>query len=169
MLCDESGKKTLNPGTYHIYIGSSQPDARSRELTGQEVVHFTIRVWYSGKNRPCVIAYTVIECIHLFKTDRYYAACAVSIKEIGEGWKDEKIIDFCITWCGCFAVGKGLLFVHVAKSGLDSHFLSFFVLFFWSILLSLRNTGNLEPFGSRGFLFILTGKIVGMTAQKGTW
>lgn len=44
MLCDESGKKTLNPGTYHIYIGSSQPDARSRELTGQEVVHFTIRV-----------------------------------------------------------------------------------------------------------------------------
>ena len=44
MLCDESGKKVLNPGVYHIYIGGSQPDARSRELTGQEVVQFTIRV-----------------------------------------------------------------------------------------------------------------------------
>lgn len=42
MLCDESGARVLNPGTYHIYMGGSQPDARSRELTGKEVCHFQI-------------------------------------------------------------------------------------------------------------------------------
>ncbi len=43
MLCNEDGEKVLNPGVYHIYIGGSQPDARSRELTGQDVLHFTVR------------------------------------------------------------------------------------------------------------------------------
>lgn len=36
-LCDEEGQKVLFPGTYHVYIGGSQPDARSRALTGTEV------------------------------------------------------------------------------------------------------------------------------------
>lgn len=42
MLYDENGKHVLNPGTYHIYMGGSQPDARSRELTKKEVCHFQI-------------------------------------------------------------------------------------------------------------------------------
>lgn len=42
MLCDENGERVLNPGTYHIYMGGSQPDARSRELTKKEVCHFQI-------------------------------------------------------------------------------------------------------------------------------
>ncbi len=42
MLCDEYGKRVMYPGTYHIYMGGSQPDARSRELTKKEVCHFQI-------------------------------------------------------------------------------------------------------------------------------
>lgn len=42
MLCDKYGKRVLYPGTYHIYMGGSQPDARSRELTKKEVCHFQI-------------------------------------------------------------------------------------------------------------------------------
>ncbi len=42
MLYDEKGEHVLNPGTYHIYMGGSQPDARSRELTKKEVCHFQI-------------------------------------------------------------------------------------------------------------------------------
>ena len=42
MLCDENGERVLNPGTYHIYMGGSQPDVRSRELTKKEVCHFQI-------------------------------------------------------------------------------------------------------------------------------
>ncbi len=42
MLYDENGEHVLNPGTYHIYMGGSQPDARSRELTKKEVCHFQI-------------------------------------------------------------------------------------------------------------------------------
>ena len=32
-LCDEEGKRVVLPGTYSIYIGDSQPDKRSVELT----------------------------------------------------------------------------------------------------------------------------------------
>jgi beta-glucosidase len=42
MLCDKYGKRVMYPGTYHIYMGGSQPDARSRELTKKEVCHFQI-------------------------------------------------------------------------------------------------------------------------------
>lgn len=42
MLYDENGERVLYPGTYHIYVGGSQPDARSRELTKKEVCHFQI-------------------------------------------------------------------------------------------------------------------------------
>ncbi len=42
MLYDEKGEYVLNPGTYHIYVGGSQPDARSRELTKKEVCHLQI-------------------------------------------------------------------------------------------------------------------------------
>lgn len=38
MLYDEEGKQVLYPGTYHIYLGGSQPDERSLELT-QKAVH----------------------------------------------------------------------------------------------------------------------------------
>ncbi len=41
MLYDEKGEHVLYPGTYHIYMGGSQPDARSLELTKKEVCHFT--------------------------------------------------------------------------------------------------------------------------------
>ena len=42
MLYDERGEHVLYPGTYHIYMGGSQPDARSLELTKKEVCHFTV-------------------------------------------------------------------------------------------------------------------------------
>ena len=42
MLYDEEGKPVLYPGTYHIYIGGSQPDERSLELTNKPVHHFQI-------------------------------------------------------------------------------------------------------------------------------
>ena len=35
-LYDENGEWKLNPGTYNIYIGNSQPDRRSEELTGKK-------------------------------------------------------------------------------------------------------------------------------------
>lgn len=44
LLYDEEGKRRLYPGTYHIYAGGSQPDERSRELTGKTVQHFTVCV-----------------------------------------------------------------------------------------------------------------------------
>ncbi len=42
MLYDEKGEHVLYPGTYHTYMGGSQPDARSLELTKKEVCHFTV-------------------------------------------------------------------------------------------------------------------------------
>lgn len=42
MLYDEKGELVLYPGTYHIYIGGSQPDERSMELTKKAVSHFQI-------------------------------------------------------------------------------------------------------------------------------
>lgn len=44
MLYDEEGRHRLYPGIYHIYVGGSQPDVRSRELTGKTVQHFTVCV-----------------------------------------------------------------------------------------------------------------------------
>lgn len=44
MLYDENGEHVLYPGTYRIYMGGSQPDARSQELTKKEVCHFQIKL-----------------------------------------------------------------------------------------------------------------------------
>ena len=35
-LYDENGEWKLNPGNYTVYIGNSQPDKRSEELTGKK-------------------------------------------------------------------------------------------------------------------------------------
>ena len=35
-LYDENGEWKLNPGKYTVYIGNSQPDKRSEELTGKK-------------------------------------------------------------------------------------------------------------------------------------
>ena len=42
MLYDEKGEQVLYPGTYHIYIGGSQPDERSFELTKKAVSHIQV-------------------------------------------------------------------------------------------------------------------------------
>lgn len=42
MLYNEKGERVLYPGMYHVYIGGSQPDERSLELTGKAVSHFQI-------------------------------------------------------------------------------------------------------------------------------
>lgn len=41
-LCNEEGKRVMCAGTWHVYVGGSQPDERSRELTGKKVSHFQI-------------------------------------------------------------------------------------------------------------------------------
>ncbi len=33
-LCDETGERRVEPGTYRVYVGQSQPDGRSAELLG---------------------------------------------------------------------------------------------------------------------------------------
>ncbi|MGM9537569.1 MAG: glycoside hydrolase family 3 C-terminal domain-containing protein [Candidatus Onthomonas sp.] len=35
-LCDETGTAVVEPGAYTVYVGASQPDPRSVQLTGQE-------------------------------------------------------------------------------------------------------------------------------------
>jgi beta-glucosidase len=35
-LCDSQGKRVVEPGSYTIYVGDSQPDSRSIALTGKE-------------------------------------------------------------------------------------------------------------------------------------
>lgn len=43
-LVDDGGRPVLEPGEFRVYVGGSQPDARSRELTGTDVIwaSFTI-------------------------------------------------------------------------------------------------------------------------------
>ena len=41
-LCDEQGIRRVEEGSYHIFIGDSQPDARSVELTGKKPIEFTV-------------------------------------------------------------------------------------------------------------------------------
>jgi len=45
-LIDEEGKCLLEPGVFRIYVGGQQPDERSKELTGQEVLSTEIK--YTG-------------------------------------------------------------------------------------------------------------------------
>ncbi|WP_426349946.1 glycoside hydrolase family 3 C-terminal domain-containing protein [Alloiococcus sp. CFN-8] len=42
-LCNEDGIRKVEKGTYTIYIGESQPDARSRELTGKEPINIVVK------------------------------------------------------------------------------------------------------------------------------
>lgn len=42
-LYDENGQRVLEPGTYAVYAGMQQPDARSSRLTGEEPVCMEIR------------------------------------------------------------------------------------------------------------------------------
>ncbi|MDO4326608.1 MAG: glycoside hydrolase family 3 C-terminal domain-containing protein [bacterium] len=41
-LCDETGTKKVLPGTYEIFVGGTQPDRRSMELTGKSIWHTEI-------------------------------------------------------------------------------------------------------------------------------
>jgi len=43
-LINEQGKRVLEPGSFEVYIGGSQPDKRSRELTKTDVVTFEFEV-----------------------------------------------------------------------------------------------------------------------------
>ncbi|MGN0141802.1 MAG: glycoside hydrolase family 3 C-terminal domain-containing protein [Roseburia sp.] len=44
LLFDAEGKQKLRSGTYQIYIGGQQPDARSRELTGKSPACLTLEL-----------------------------------------------------------------------------------------------------------------------------
>lgn len=41
-IIHEDGSRQVHPGTYTVYIGGQQPDARSRELTGKDVLTLTV-------------------------------------------------------------------------------------------------------------------------------
>ena len=43
-LYDENGEWKLNAGSYKIYIGNSQPDKRSEELTGKKCIGISVIV-----------------------------------------------------------------------------------------------------------------------------
>jgi Beta-glucosidase-related glycosidases len=43
-LIDNEGKCILEPGLFEVYVGGSQPDARSQELTGVQVMRSTFEV-----------------------------------------------------------------------------------------------------------------------------
>jgi len=50
-LCSEEGTATVEPGSYTVYVGASQPDRRSAELTGQRPQQLTVsteRRWVLG-------------------------------------------------------------------------------------------------------------------------
>ena len=41
-LYDENGEWKLNPGNYKVYIGNTQPDKRSEELTGKKCAGISV-------------------------------------------------------------------------------------------------------------------------------
>jgi len=41
-LYDEAGNRSIRQGTYTVYAGASQPDRRSRSLTGKSPAAFTL-------------------------------------------------------------------------------------------------------------------------------
>lgn len=43
-MVDDLGNIILEPGKFRIYVGGSQPDARSQELTGKVVQHVDFEV-----------------------------------------------------------------------------------------------------------------------------
>lgn len=44
VIFDENGEAKLNPGTYKVYVGDSQPDERSAELTGKKCAMFEVKL-----------------------------------------------------------------------------------------------------------------------------
>lgn len=50
LLYDEDGKRRLRTGTYCIYAGGQQPDERSRQLTGMDVAHLEMEVYFPQKS-----------------------------------------------------------------------------------------------------------------------
>ena len=48
-LIDDAGRRILEPGTFRLFVGGSQPDARSLALTGQKVL--SVDVELVGKRR----------------------------------------------------------------------------------------------------------------------
>lgn len=47
-MVDESGKSVIEPGTFRVYVGGSQPDDRSVKLTGRPVLHEDFEVTGQG-------------------------------------------------------------------------------------------------------------------------
>ena len=43
-MVDDLGNSILEPGKLRVYVGGSQPDARSRQLTGKAVLHADFEV-----------------------------------------------------------------------------------------------------------------------------
>lgn len=43
-MVDDEGNIILEPGKFRVYVGGSQPDERSRQLTGKEVLHADFEV-----------------------------------------------------------------------------------------------------------------------------
>jgi beta-glucosidase len=43
-LVDDRGRRVLEPGRFRVFIGGSQPDERSRELTGESPLAFEFEV-----------------------------------------------------------------------------------------------------------------------------
>jgi beta-glucosidase len=52
-LIDEDGRRVLEPGRFRLWLGGSQPDARSAELTGRAASNVELEV--TGERR--VLAY----------------------------------------------------------------------------------------------------------------
>jgi beta-glucosidase len=43
-LVDDRGSRVLEPGRFRVFVGGSQPDERSRELTGESPLAFEFEV-----------------------------------------------------------------------------------------------------------------------------
>lgn len=54
-LRNENGDLVLNEGAYHVYVGTQQPDGRSRELTGKETECVKVSVLQGAVLEKCCI------------------------------------------------------------------------------------------------------------------
>ena len=54
-LRDKQGDLVMETGTYQVYVGTQQPDRRSRELTGKEPEMVTVSVGQRGVLETCCI------------------------------------------------------------------------------------------------------------------
>ena len=46
---DEAGRRMLEPGRFRAFVGGSQPDERSRELTGESPLSFEFEVIWEAR------------------------------------------------------------------------------------------------------------------------